>query len=87
MSLREDFPPNFPATQGQNWKLKHDPESLTATPQHPRRNHCLLQMCETHIPEGYSQETEPMETFIIDFLTFTPFSKEKGQWVTIILQL
>ena len=79
MSLREHFPPSFPTMQGQNWKLKHDPESLTTTPQHPKGNHHLLQMCAVHIPEGYSQKTEPVETFIIDFLTFTPFSKEKGQ--------
>lgn len=40
-----------------------------------------------HIPECYSQKTDPMETFIIELLTFTAFSKEKAQGVTIMLQL
>lgn len=62
-------------------KLKSEtqhPVSLTNTPLNPQKNHHLLQMLVVHIPECHSQKTEPVETFIIELLTFTAFSKEKG---------
>lgn len=66
----------------QGLKIEHDTQYLSLPPlSFPRQiiDHPLLQMPVVHIPECNSQKNDPMETFIIELLTFTAFSKEEVQ--------
>ena len=72
----------------QGLKIEHDTQYLSLPPlSSPRQiiDHPLLQMPVVHIPECNSQKNDPMETFIIELLTFilqrglAPRSKGKAR--------
>lgn len=66
--------------QGQECKLKSIIQfSSCTTLHHPQMNHSLLRILAVRISECHSQKSKPSETLIIELLTFTAFSKEKGQ--------